>query len=158
MGEYMRVLMTIDMTKSESRRLKFFDLSLGFALDLFPGKASPHGRERKLLEAGAKSRSRSAVGQRIEIWGNRVAIDQHDVTTRLQRRLCLCQRTRFGEGRRVGHHRRRSKHAGAIRFHDRAIHPGVEAKIVSIDDEPPHSVSLTKAFSPQRIQRLTEQS
>lgn len=47
----------------------------------------------------------------------------------------------------VGHERGRSHNAQSIAFHDRAIYARGQAKIICVDNEATHWVSLTKPFT-----------
>ena len=105
-----------------------------------PGEKPPKKRaQRGLKAAGARIYERGKL-PRGEL---RLAIHQNHVTAHAQRRRGASQLDGFSSGRGARHQRGAGEQPGPVHLDDGAIDPGGQSKVIGIEDETAHGVSLS---------------
>lgn len=141
MRKHMRVLMAVDVCQRDAAGLDLPDLGFHFPLDFFRINLLSDGGYGKLLQASPKVWR--AVCERGQILCQWDAINQYNVASSLEAGLHFGQIDCGIRGPCVGHERGRSYNARSIALYDRAVNARGQAKIICVNDETTHWVSLT---------------
>ena len=154
MRKHVRVLVAVNMRQRNSPRLNLANLRFHFPLNFFRGNLLADRGHGKMLQAAAEP-----LRPFCECWKirrERNAIDQYDVTSCLEARLCIARSIAASLAFAVGHERSRSHNAGSIALDDRAVYARGQAKIICINNEATHWVSLTKTIHHKGYERKTK--
>src|SRR5882724_356807 len=142
--KHMGVLMAVDVHQRDAARLDLAYLRFHFPLDFFHSNLLADCGNCELLQAAAKAWR--VTCQRAQILCERHSINQYDVTSSLEAGLCHGQIDCGIRSPGIGHERGRSYNAGSIALNDRAVDARGQAKIICVNDETTHWVSLTKTI------------
>ena len=142
MRKHVRVLVAVNMCQRNSPRLDLANLRFHFPLNFIRGNLLANCGQGELFQAAAEPLRRFCKCWKVT--RERNAIDQHDVASCLEAGLRLGQIDRGVAGFCVGHERSRRDNARSIALDDRAVYARGQAKIICINNEATHWVSLTK--------------
>src|ERR1700678_3717030 len=141
----MCVLVGIDVRDGDARRLNLANLRGCLKFDLFRIQAADEcaGSEgfKPVAEASAARICLRNGGELLSI-ENGLAVDQNNMTAYAETRNCRCPTNRIVEGACVRHQRRGAYNSASMSFDDGAIDAVGEAKIIGVDDQAAHRVSL----------------